>query len=125
MKLTPGPQTRPEGAADADSATRSEEEKWVRCAACGARLAPERARLEVNGAHEHAFMNPSGLRFVVACFAVAPGCVPEGERSTVWTWFPGWAWQIALCKACGVHVGWSFHAAEASPFHALTRDRIA
>jgi hypothetical protein len=123
MKLTPGTQTRPEGAEDAESVT--EEEKWIRCAACGARLAPERARLEVNGGHEHSFMNPSGLRFVVACYSVAPGCVPEGERSTVWTWFPGRAWQIALCKACGVHVGWSFHGDDASPFHALARDRIA
>lgn len=123
MKLTPGTQTRPEGAEDAESVT--EEEKWVRCAACGARLAPERARHQVNGAYEHSFMNPSGLRFVVACYSVAPGCVPEGERSTVWTWFPGRAWQIALCKACGVHVGWSFHADGASPFHALARDRIA
>lgn len=122
MKLTPGTQTGTEGAAAADTST--EEEKWLRCAACGARITLERARLEVNGAHEHAFMNPSGLRFVVACFAVAPGCVPEGERSTVWTWFPGRAWQIALCKACGVHLGWSFHADEAAPFHGLVRDRI-
>ena len=75
-----------------------------------ARLTPPRARIEVNGAHEHEFMNPSGLRFDVACFAVAPGCVPDGERSTVWTWFPGRAWQVALCKGCGAHVGWSFHA---------------
>jgi hypothetical protein len=42
----------------------------------------------------------------------------------VWSWFPGRAWQIALCKRCGVHVGWSFHAGEAAPFHALVRDRI-
>ena len=123
MKLTPGTQTLAEAAADADSAT--EEEKWLRCVACGARITPERARMEVNGAHEHTFMNPAGLRFVVACFSVAPGCVPEGERSTVWTWFPGRAWQIALCKGCGAHLGWSFHADQAAPFHGLVRDRIA
>jgi hypothetical protein len=122
MKLTPGTQTLPEGAADGESVT--EEEKWLRCAACGARITPERARLEVNSAHEHEFMNPSGLRFVVACYSVAPGCVPEGEPSTVWTWFPGYAWQIAVCKACFAHVGWSFHAGEAVPFHGLVRDRI-
>lgn len=122
MKLTPATQTRPELEGDSESAT--EEEEWVRCRACGARLAPERARLDVNGAHEHEFMNPSGLRFVVACFGAAPGCMPEGERSSVWTWFPGRAWQIALCKGCGVHVGWSFHADDSAPFHALMRDRI-
>lgn len=122
MKLTRGRSTLPEEAEDAESS--SEEETWVRCAACGARLAPERARLEVNGAHEHEFMNPSGLRFVVACFAIAPGCMPQGQRSTVWTWFPGRAWQIALCKGCGGHVGWSFHADDAPAFHGLVSDRI-
>lgn len=69
-------------------------------------------------------MNPSGLRFDVACFSVAPGCMPEGERSAVWTWFPGRAWQVALCKGCGSHVGWSFHADGLSPFHGLVRARI-
>lgn len=121
MKLTPGTITAPEGGEGAESST--EEEKWVRCVACGARLAPERARIDVNGAHEHEFMNPSGLRFRVACFAVAPGCVPEGEPSTVWSWFPGCAWQIALCRECSVHVGWSFHGA-GSTFHGLVADRI-
>ncbi len=125
MKLTPGTQTLPKGAEEPEGTT--EEERWLRCAACGARITPERARIDVNGSHEHSFMNPTGLRFVVACFSVAPGCVDEGERSTVWTWFPGRAWQIALCKACGAHLGWSFHAAsgaEAAPFHGLVRERL-
>jgi hypothetical protein len=122
VKLTSATQARPELSEDAE--TETEEEKWVRCAACGARLAPQRARLEVNGAYEHSFMNPSGLRFVVACYSSAPGCVPEGGPSSVWTWFPGRAWQIAVCKQCGVHVGWSFHADDAAPFHALVRDRV-
>jgi hypothetical protein len=122
VKVTTGTQPRPEGAEDAESS--ADEEKWVRCAACGARLAPERARIEVNGRHEHEFMNPGGMRFVVACFATAPGCMPDGEPSTVWTWFPGRAWQIALCKGCGAHVGWSFHAAGSPSFHGLVRDRI-
>ncbi len=115
---TPGPEPAP------DDALETGEEEWIRCAACGFRLAPARARIDVNGTHEHAFMNPSGLRFDVACFAVAPGCVPDGERSTVWTWFPGRSWQVALCKGCGAHVGWSFHADPLSPFHALVRARI-
>lgn len=121
MRLTPGTVTAPEGAEGAQSST--EEERWARCAACGARLAPERARLEVNGAHEHEFMNPAGLRFRVACFSAAPGCVAEGEPSAVWSWFPGWAWQIALCRGCSAHVGWSF-AGSASTFHGLVCDRI-
>ena len=68
-------------------------------------------------------MNPSGLHFRVACFAVAPGCLPEGEPSTVWSWFPGRAWQIALCRGCSVHVGSSFHGTDAT-FHGLVTDSI-
>jgi hypothetical protein len=122
MKIVPGTVPLPEGGEEASSSTDAEE--WVRCAACGARLAPLRSRLEVNGAHEHEFMNPSGLRFVVACFAVAPGCDSIGEPSSVWTWFPGRAWQVALCRGCAAHVGWSFHAPESAPFYGLVRDRI-
>lgn len=114
------------GAADADPEhdTLVAREVWVRCASCGARIAPESARIDVDGAHEHDFMNPSGIRFRIAFFALAPGCMPEGERSTVWTWVPGCAWQIALCKACGTHLGWSFHREGIAPFHGLVRDRI-
>ena len=122
MKLTPGGAGTPSTDPALDAAT--EEERWLRCAACGGRITPESARIDVDGAHEHEFMNPSGLRFRVVCFAAAPGCVPEGERSTVWTWFPGRAWQIALCRACGTHVGWSFHKEEGSPFHGLIRERL-
>ena len=121
MKIVPGTVLLPGGVEEPRSST--EDEKWVRCAACGARLAPEQARIDIDGSHEHERMNPSGLRFVLACFAVAPGCEPNGPPSPVWTWFPGHEWQIALCRGCGAHVGWSFHAAERAPFYGLVRDR--
>jgi hypothetical protein len=76
----------------------------------------------MNGAHEHTFMNPAGVRYTVGCYASAPGCIAEGERSAVWTWFPGYAWQIELCRSCGTHLGWSFHGA--SVFYGLIVDRL-
>lgn len=30
----------------------------------------------------------------------------NGGASTEFTWFPGYAWTIALCAACKAHVGW-------------------
>jgi len=119
----PGPGTpaaRPEGG-DEPEAT-EEEERWLRCASCGARVVREAARLVVNGSHEHCFLNPSGIRYVVGCWAAAPGCVAEGERSAVWTWFPGYAWQVELCRSCSTHLGWSFHAA--TSFYALIRELL-
>jgi hypothetical protein len=109
-----------------DAETGASREPSVRCAACRARVAPTAARAVVAGAHEHTFMNPAGLRFVVWCFAAAPGTVSDGERSTVWTWFPGHAWQVALCRSCGAHLGWSFHAIGGAPtsFWGLVRDRL-
>lgn len=130
MKIAKGAERQGEGAGAAAGTAGAEDsedaaERSVRCAACGARLAPVSARIEVGGAHEHEFTNPSGLRFVVACYGAAPGCAGEGDPSAVWSWFPGRAWRVAVCRACAAHVGWSFEKADASPFWGLIRDRIA
>ena len=114
------PAARPEGGGEPEAT--EEEERWLRCASCGARVVREAARLVVNGSHEHCFLNPSGIRYVVSCWASAPGCVAEGERSAVWTWFPGYAWQVELCRSCSTHLGWSFHAA--TSFYALIRELL-
>ena len=121
MKLRPGEQASNYALEDVE--TIDEQERAIRCAACGARVTHERERLTMNGAHEHEFMNPAALRFVVQCFGSAPGCASEGERSSVWSWFPGFAWQIEICRACGTHLGWSFHGART--FYGLISDRLA
>lgn len=110
--------------ADIDGEQRSDtdEERWLYCVDCRARITPASAAAVINGAHEHEFMNPSGLRFTVRCFERAAGCRPDGARSTVWTWFPGFAWQIELCGSCACHIGWSFHAA--TRFYGLIRERL-
>ena len=121
MKLVPS--TTPTGEQRPSEETDAEEERWLRCAACGARVTKEAWRIEVNGVHEHGFMNPAGMRFIVGCFAKAE-CVSEGSRSSVWTWFPGYAWQIEACRSCGTHLGWSFHAPAATSFYGLIADRL-
>lgn len=30
--------------------------------------------------------------------------------SSEFSWFPGYAWQIAVCKECSGHIGWKFTA---------------
>jgi hypothetical protein len=121
------PDTTPSGAPASKPELEQDAEKWLRCVRCDARVVRDAARISVNGAHEHGFMNPSGLRFVVGCWSSAPGCVPSGARETVWTWFPGYAWQIESCRSCAAHLGWSFHGAspETASFYGLIKDRLA
>lgn len=121
MKLKPGEQTSSDAREDIE--IEDENEKVIRCAACGARVTHERERLTMNGSHEHEFMNPSGIRFVIQCFANASGCASEGEPSSVWSWFPGFAWQAEVCRACSAHLGWSFHGTRT--FYGLVKERLA
>jgi hypothetical protein len=71
----------------------------------------------------HTFVNPSAIVFTIGCFSEARGCSQHGARETFFTWFPGHAWQIALCARCQAHVGWSFSGP--SFFVALILERVA
>jgi hypothetical protein len=99
------------------------EDVWVRCAACAHALTRERSRIEVDGKHVHTFVNPAGVEYTIRCFGEAPGCAGAGDESTVWTWFPGFAWRMAMCARCRAHVGWSFRR-EASAFWGLIATRV-
>ena len=93
-----------------------EDERAIRCAACNAAITTHANRVSVHGAHEHRRVNPSGVDFRIGCFSEAPGCFAEGIATTFWTWFPGYAWQIACCRACGDHLGWAFTGGDRSFF---------
>ena len=77
----------------------------------------------MNGSHTHTFINPAGVIHKIACFAAAPGVRALGEASDYWTWFPGFAWQVAVCGGCGEHIGWCFAGAE-QRFVALLLEHI-
>lgn len=38
----------------------------------------------------------------------------QGMPCTQFSWFPGYAWQIAVCKQCNGHLGWKFTVAPGS-----------
>jgi hypothetical protein len=118
----PGP-LGPMPDADTRAGPSRKEHAPIRCARCGAPIAHPRDRVEIDGAHVHTFVNPSAVTYRVACFRDAPGCVGLGEWSSFWTWFRGYAWQIAHCRGCGVHLGWAYRGAS-SAFHGLIADRI-
>lgn len=80
------------------------------CRNCGHGITTEAAVIEVGGSTDHVFENPHGIVFHVRCFADAPGTRPASPPSSHYTWFSGYAWQVAVCSACGVHLGWAFTA---------------
>jgi len=92
------------------------------CAACGEPVTTGAARVDRSGAHAHTFTNPHGLVFRIGCFEQAPGCVTASEPSTLFTWFPGHAWQVAACRACAGHLGWLFSGKDR--FFGLILDRL-
>jgi hypothetical protein len=111
-----------EEAQQAGGATRADVERVWRCSACGANVARDRDRIALDGASSRAFVNPEGAEYVIAGFAAADGCADASEPSAYWSWFPGCAWTVAVCRACAVHLGWRFSGRSA--FHGLILDRL-
>lgn len=116
-------------AEDAASEVQSESEREpakasrLVCAACG-RLVTSRAEaIEVGDHHEHTFVNPAGFVYKIGCFEEAY-CRAEGPTSSHWSWFPGYHWQVVLCAACGVQLGWIFRSTPHT-FYGLIVERLA
>ena len=103
---------------------------WLLCAACGARIAERGAATSFDGGHRHRFVNPHGLAFTIALFDGAPGCAAEGEATEHFSWFPGYAWRVAVCRGCRTHLGWAFECVgppgvgEPGGFHGLIEGRL-
>jgi hypothetical protein len=96
----------------------------LRCASCGHAITEPRERLQVDGAHGHVFTNPHGLSFEIGCFRNAPGCRAAGRPTDEHTWFPGYAWRVALCAGCGVHLGWYYQGGGGGRFYGLILERL-
>lgn len=90
----------------------------LRCVACDHAITDRGHATERGGAHEHTFVNPSGVVHHIGCFLVAPGAAHVGDEQEAFSWFPGWSWQIAVCANCRAHLGWRFRCA-GEEFHGL------
>jgi hypothetical protein len=91
----------------------------IRCAACQHAVTSSIEKITMQSAHVHHFINPAGMSFDVACFSRALGCVAAGDATFDFTWFPGYAWQYALCEECGEHLGWHYVSVGNSSFFGL------
>lgn len=104
-------------------ATTGDDGPFLRCAFCGEPITTAAAAIAVGGRTRHARVNPAGIRYEIGCFATAPGAAARGERSTFWSWFPGYSWQVACCTGCGTHIGWRFRSAD-DAFFGLILDHL-
>jgi hypothetical protein len=99
-------------------------ERPLVCAACGLHITDEDQRIDMAGAHEHTFVNPGGFVHHIGCFATAPGCIHLGPAESAFSWFPGWAWQVAACAQCRAHLGWIYRDAGDGQFHGLITNAL-
>ena len=99
------------------------EEKRLFCAACRHSITHQDERIPVQGGHEHRFTNPHGITYQIGCYREAAGCSVVGESTAEFTWFPGYAWRIALCANCQTHLGWRFQKS-GEYFHGLILNRL-
>ena len=93
------------------------------CTRCHFPITEAEARIEMLGRHEHRRSNPHGYHFRIGCFARAGGVVASGQSSSHFSWFPGYAWQVEICRQCQTHIGWHFHGSD-SAFHGLVLDNL-
>lgn len=78
------------------------------CKLCRSVITRQNLGMEVDGRHRHVFFNPHGYVFELGCFASAKNVVPVGQKSTEFTWFPGYAWQVVACAGCATQLGWRY-----------------
>ena len=91
-----------------DGAPKVGDERPLLCAICRSVVTEPAQAIEINGRHEHAFFNPAGIAYELRCFRQAPGANIQNKPTAEFSWFAGYLWQIAVCTACGAHLGWRF-----------------
>ena len=120
----PGRGAAPSAVTDEAEQQAPSEEPEVLCRACRQAVTRGSERISVGGAHRHTFANPHGIVFEIGCFRSAPGCGAVGPQSEEFTWFAGHGWRVALCGACGTHLGWRFAAPSSHVFFGLILERL-
>ncbi len=86
----------------------TDDKDFIYCAACATVITAPSQRIEVNGRHDHYFINPHGFEFHVGCFRHALGCDISGQPEAADSWFMGYVWRLATCGGCQAHLGWYF-----------------
>ncbi len=98
-------------------------DKVLFCKSCLNQITRRDQAARITGSHTHTFFNPQGIVFELGCFREASGCMAMGEVTAEFTWFAGFVWRFALCRRCGIHLGWYYEMRE-SGFFGLVLARL-
>lgn len=119
-----GADVRPLPLAGAPTLDHDHDPKRFLCAACAHYITDVKSHILRDGAHQHTFINPLGLVFVIGCFSMAPGCLEVGREMEDCSWFAGFVWRVAICTGCHVHLGWQYGSDGKDQFYGLIVDRL-
>ncbi|MFC2172615.1 cereblon family protein [Acidobacteriota bacterium] len=94
------------------------------CRGCGQTVAKGEDLLpKLNDSVLNTFINPAGVECQVLTFRKASRLKYFEWATEEHTWFDGYAWRVAQCDRCTIHLGWRFEASNpesaASGFHGL------
>jgi len=101
--LRKGTSEQKTGSVELPQKSDTEAEKCVRCKKCDHKLTNPDLSI---APYEGTYRNPFGVSFHVVFYSDASGARDLGSPTTVYTWFPGYGWSMALCRQCGEHLGW-------------------
>ncbi len=104
------------------------EQKPYVCSQCRTEITHSEALIPLNGARDHSFVNPVGVRCNFMTFNHCENVIVHDEIYLQHSWFPGYGWRIVICRACLQHLGWKYDAVTAkalpSTFFGLLIDAI-
>lgn len=106
-----------------DQAVKEKDEPAICCAFCQHPITNRKFAIDASGSHYHVFTNPGGASFEIAMYEKAD-CINHGPATTEYTWFTGYAWQVALCSNCKAHLGWYYTGLDSPGFYGLIVDHI-
>ncbi len=90
----------------------TKQERRLCCAACATPVGSrDDAWSPDGGPVERVFFNPAGIVMKVVTLATASNLALVSDPTDEFTWFDGFAWRIAVCGGCGLHLGWRFQPA--------------
>jgi hypothetical protein len=86
--------------------------RWL-CARCATKITDAFAVFGHGGAAPvQVFTNPAGRVCQVLTVTRAESLALVGPATREYSWFPGFAWRVALCAKCALHLGWSFEGGD-------------